>query len=236
MSQCLVLPGGQVYSKFRRNILAKKLDVAEVKACYVHLVALHGAREDHQVSELNSHDLQRLLSYGEPYLEAPFGLDPTVDKYLITPRTLSPWSSKATNIAQVCGFGRSIKRIERGIIVTIVSKNGFNEALAADLLHDRMTQSFTKLKQDLTSDVDKIFAEPVPAPAEPVELYQEGISPHDALQKANVEMGLALGKSEIEYLVKAYAKEGSIARNPYDVELFMFAQVRWFDRTVHGDL
>ena len=226
MSQCLVFPGGQVYSKFRRKILAEKLNVTEIKACYVHLVALHGPNENGQVAELSSGDLQKLLSYGDPYPEPPFGLDPTVDKYLITPRTLSPWSSKATNIAQVCGFGKSIKRIERGIIITIISKNGFSEALAADLLHDRMTQTLTKLKEDLTADIDNIFADPVPAPAEIVELYQEGVSPQQALQNANTDMGLALDKSEIEYLVKAYAREGSIARSPYDVELFMFAQVR----------
>ena len=225
MSQYLTFLGGQVYSDFRRRGLATKLGVTEVKACHIHLVALYGSSENDIPPEPALKNLQKLLNYGDPYPEAPFGLDPTHDQFLVTPRTLSPWSSKATNIAQVCGFGQLIKRIERGVIITIISKSGVDEALAADLLHDRMTQNFLRLSHDGFPNMDQIFKEVEPAPAEVIGRSEDGGSLEDALQKANISMGLALDKSEIEYLVKAYSNDGPIARRPYDVELFMFSQV-----------
>ena len=228
MSQYLTFVGGQVYSEAKRKTLAERLGVVEVKACYVHFAALHGDKANEVPPELNVEDLRRLLTYGDPYPETAIGLNPASDQFFITPRTLSPWSSKATNIAQVCGFGKLIKRIERGIIITIVSKSGFDETLAADLLHDRMTQRISRLSHDGMPNMDHIFRDAKPAPAEIIGQHEDDVSLQDTLQKANIEMGLALDKSEIQYLVKAYSLNGPVARNPYDVELFMFAQVRQY--------
>ncbi|MFZ5507372.1 MAG: phosphoribosylformylglycinamidine synthase, partial [Pseudomonadota bacterium] len=141
---------------------------------------------------------------------------------LVTPRigTISPWSSKATDIARNCGLD-SVQRVERGVLYELELARGLlgggpddaeRTALAASL-HDRMTESV------LTSldDADALFSHVAPRPLVSVSLADG----RGSLERANVELGLALSDDEIDYLLDAYTKLG---RDPTDVELMMFAQ------------
>ena len=138
---------------------------------------------------------------------------------LVTPRigTISPWSSKASDIARNCGFA-AVKRIERAVAYHAAVHGsklpaGQQSALAARL-HDRMTES-------VLSSIDAakaLFHHVAPQPLGTIDLMKGG---RDALVKANVELGLALSDDEIDYLVENF---GRLGRDPTDVELMMFAQ------------
>jgi phosphoribosylformylglycinamidine synthase len=139
---------------------------------------------------------------------------------LVTPRlgTISPWSSKASDIARNCGFA-TVKRIERGTAfhASGVLGDSWKKSVLAARLHDRMTESV------LTS-VDAaraLFHHVAPQPLTTVDLLGGGPMAREALFKANSELGLALSDDEIDYLVENFAK---LRRNPTDVELMMFAQ------------
>ena len=138
--------------------------------------------------------------------------------FYATPRkgTISPWSSKATDIFHNCDL-TAIHRVERGIFFELTDTDGNDiplEALggAALVLHDRMTEG-------LYTDLSDFFERPEPAPLRTVPLQAEGVN---ALESANVEWGLALSEDEIAYLADAYTK---IGRDPSDAELVMFSQV-----------
>ncbi len=138
-------------------------------------------------------------------------------RVLVVPRlgTISPWSTKATDIAQHCGLD-GIERIERGVIYYL--KAGLSVAdrdVLLQLLHDRMTESVLR---EVEGAAEKIFRHGAPTPLATVDIMKGGI---DALQAANREMGLALSADEIDYLVENFRK---LKRNPTDVELMMFAQ------------
>ena len=144
-----------------------------------------------------------------------------VSGLLVVPRlgTISPWSSKATDIAHHCALPL-VTRIERGIVYYFKSKSG--HALSRTqlkavmpLLHDRMTES---VLTDLDGAEEKIFAQGEPRPLSSVDVLQGGST---ALSVANYELGLALSNDEIDYLVENFSK---LQRNPTDVELMMFAQ------------
>ena len=140
---------------------------------------------------------------------------------LVVPRlgTISPWSSKATDIAQHCALP-SVNRIERGVVYYFKNKSG--HALSRTelkaimpLLHDRMTESVVT---DFDGIADKIFAHGEAQPLSSVDILEGGST---ALSVANYELGLALSNDEIDYLVENFTK---LQRNPTDVELMMFAQ------------
>lgn len=138
--------------------------------------------------------------------------------FFVTPRkaTISPWSSKATDIFLNCGID-CVLRVERGIHFVIKDAEGNNlepEALneGLHLLHDPMTEG-------IYLELDDFFESPDPSSFETIPLLEDGI---EALEKANVERGLAMSEAEIDYLYEAYSK---IERNPTDVELVMFSQV-----------
>ena len=144
-----------------------------------------------------------------------------VQKLLVVPRfgTISPWSSKATDIARHCALPQ-VKRIERGVVYYLKSKSGkpLSEAekqAVLPLLHDRMTESVVF---DLDGIQEKLFKHGTPQPLSTVDILKGGSA---ALEVANRELGLALSADEIEYLVENFTKLG---RNPTDVELMMFAQ------------
>ena len=222
MSDYLTIQGGQAYSDFRRRELARKLGALDVEARFLHFIHLHANVEKQPPTHFDLESLKSLLTYGDPYVEKSLEDGSERYEFFISPRTLSPWSSKATNIAQVDGFGRSVRRIERGVMVTITSKSPIDEQLTMDLLHDRMTQTFSRE----IPEMERLFAELDLNPAEVIDLGVEGgTSPHEALQSANKRLGLALDASEIDYLVNVYSEGGPIGRSPHDVELFMFSQV-----------
>ncbi|MDJ0760440.1 MAG: phosphoribosylformylglycinamidine synthase [Woeseiaceae bacterium] len=132
------------------------------------------------------------------------------------PGTISPWSSKATDITHACGI-EAIRRVERGIVFAVASKTAptAGEIAAVDkAICDRMTE----IVVDSGSDAVALFSTHAPAPVVTVELGDDG---HGALARANIELGLALSDDEVEYLVRAYTELG---RDPTDAELMMFAQ------------
>jgi len=166
----------------------------------------------------------------EKVLDSVLGLDEgagepgqagTMQRVLVVPRlgTISPWSTKATDIAQHCGLS-GVLRIERGVVYYLSADNGSRlggSELAAvlPLLHDRMTES---VLDSIDGAAEKIFRHGEPQPLASVDVLKGG---SEALVKANREMGLALSEDEIEYLVANFKK---LKRNPTDVELMMFAQ------------
>ncbi|MDH4234928.1 MAG: phosphoribosylformylglycinamidine synthase, partial [Gallionella sp.] len=142
-------------------------------------------------------------------------------RLLVVPRlgTISPWSTKATDIAQHCGLS-AVARIERGVVYYLeTGKNrpmsNTEQAVVLPLLHDRMTET---VLTDISGAAEKMFQHGKPQPLSSVDVLKGG---QKALEAANREMGLALSADEIEYLVENFRK---LERNPTDVELMMFAQ------------
>jgi phosphoribosylformylglycinamidine synthase len=207
--------GGNALSLFRATALLKRL-VAAVPA-----ITAVSARQIHWVASVDELDpattatVASLLTYGPPASEAAAG--PQVTTVVVAPRlgTLSPWASKATDIAHNCGV--PIHRVERVTEYTIASQAPLSEAelaACADLLHDRMTQSvFATI-----SDSAALFNERTAEPMAHVDVLTRG---QEAIAEANVSFGLALSDDEIDYLVNAFTK---LDRNPTDTELMMFAQ------------
>jgi len=142
-------------------------------------------------------------------------------RLLVVPRlgTISPWSTKATDIAQHCGLS-GVQRIERGVVYYLSTEGGkplnnAEQAAVLPLLHDRMTES---VLDSIDEAAEKIFQHGKPQPLATVNVLKGG---RKAIEKANLEMGLALSPDEIEYLAENFRK---LERNPTDVELMMFAQ------------
>ncbi|MEW5879630.1 MAG: phosphoribosylformylglycinamidine synthase [Pseudomonadota bacterium] len=218
----LALDGPNALSSFRAARLLERIraiepDAAAIRARHVHFVHAIGALDDEARARLDG-----LLDYGEP--AAPEA-GHAAASWLVVPRlgTISPWASKATDIARNCGLER-IARIERGTRYSLSLRSGApggQRALSVEsgrriaaLLHDRMTESV--LEPD--ADPRTLFRELPGKPMQSVPLQAQGRA---ALEKANVEMGLALSDDEIDYLVDAYR---AMRRDPTDVELMMFAQ------------
>ncbi|HEX5806438.1 MAG TPA: phosphoribosylformylglycinamidine synthase, partial [Macromonas sp.] len=212
------IEGGDALGNFRAQQLLPRLQavsdkIVGVAARFVHLVDTLEPLSAEQLSAW-----QALLTYGEPYAGPSDG--PLV---VVTPRfgTVSPWASKATDIAHNCGF--QVKRVERITEFRLTLKSGLlgkaslNDAQwaqVATLLHDRMTESAVA-SRDAAFD---LFKELHPAPMAHVDVLAGGRA---ALIKANTDWGLALADDEIDYLVNAFT---GLGRNPTDVELMMFAQ------------
>ena len=137
---------------------------------------------------------------------------------MVTPRpgTISPWSSKATDIAHNCGLDL-VQRIERGITYQVfadVELSAEQQLQIAESLHDRMTEAVLRN----TNEAEQLFIEAEPAPLSTVPVLSGG---REALVEANQSLGLALAEDEIDYLVESYIR---LDRDPTDVELMMFAQ------------
>ena len=185
--------------------------IESVHAEYRHFAALHG-----EISATDRQLLERLLSYGPKRTSvAPRG-----ELLLVVPRlgTLSPWSSKATDIARHCAL-KVIRRLERGVAWFVTTRGGValnaNERQqVAALIHDRMTESVLPSFEAAAA----LFCEDSPAPLSVVDVLKGGRA---ALEAANRQLGLALSADEIDYLVENFTR---IGRNPTDVELMMFAQ------------
>lgn len=187
--------------KLLANLQSVQPDIHKVAARFVHFVSGDMTPEQKGV-------LEQLLTYGSTVQVEESG-----DCLLVVPRsgTISPWSSKATDIAQRCGL-TEVARIERGIEYFIVSASPLNEHVAG-LLHDKMTQQVITNQSALT-----LFAQHAPLPLLHVNILEQG---REALVLANTQLGLALSIDEIDYLTNAFTQLG---RNPSDVELMMFAQ------------
>lgn len=214
MSVVLPLRGVTALSDFRVEKLLQKaaaLDLPEVKLSseFWYFVGSEKALDAATVEKL-----QALLAAQsvEETPEAREGLH----LFLVTPRlgTISPWASKATNIAENCGLA-GIERIERGMAVWLEGAlTDEQQQQWAALLHDRMTESVLPDFQTAS----KLFHHLESETFSTVDVLGGG---KEALVKANTEMGLALSADEIDYLVENYQ---ALQRNPSDVELMMFAQ------------
>ncbi|KAM0791627.1 hypothetical protein ACM66B_006066 [Microbotryomycetes sp. NB124-2] len=251
----LVLQGASVLHTNQRDALLARLQAVEqsitaLDAVYVHYVATTSQQAQAALQDTSSREgkvLDALLQYGDDYAlpgtrtalataiagsndEAAASTGTVI---FVVPRagTISPWSSKATDIARMCTLADTVQRIERGVAFVIqatqsVSASTLTEKASA-LLHDRMTQ----LLLDNVPEERAMFERGQPAPLKTINLSGQGgaqVSREQAretLVKANVELGLALAGDELDYLVESFLSTSAAGRDPTDVELFMFAQV-----------
>lgn len=195
-------------TKLKQQFKAKGCELSQLSAKYVHVVDVEQDALNKQQQEV----LHSILEYGVHEEES----NTEGHKIYAMPRigTISPWSSKASDIAHICGLNQ-IQRIERGIQFTIdasISKAELEKHLG--LLHDKMVEQIFYDE----SDCEQLFSHHTPKPLSHVDILASGKS---ALETANIELGLALSPDEIDYLVTNYQE---INRNPTDVELMMFAQ------------
>jgi len=212
----LYLRGCPAHSEFRLNKLLEQCreqlpELAGLGADYLHIAEL-----DEPLTAHERDILEKLLHYG-PRQPAAQAEGPT---FIVVPRpgTISPWSSKATDIVHNCGLDK-VRRVERGLVYTLVLPAGsapgrrqHNGLLP--LLHDRMTET---VLFDI-EDTHALFRHAVPAPCERIDVLGGG---RTALETANRELGLALSADEIDYLLENFT---ALGRNPVDIELMMFAQ------------
>jgi phosphoribosylformylglycinamidine synthase len=215
------LPGSSVLSPFRSERLLAQLKqaglpVADVSAHYEHFVCT-----DVALTPQAQQHLMQLLDYGTV---SRAETSAKTLELLVIPRlgTISPWASKATDIAHNCGLS-AVRRIERGVCYTLTPERGllgsksFDASMlarTADCIHDRMTETVV----DGGFDGQALFQQLDGKPMRTVAVLAQGRS---ALEHANISLGLALSDDEIDYLAQSFT---SLGRDPTDVELIMFAQ------------
>ncbi len=207
--------GAPALSEFRLGKLERRLTEYLGRPVGVYAEFVHFADIEQTLAPAQLAVLERLLRYG-PSLPAH---EPSGQLLVVIPRpgTISPWSSKATDIAHNCGLG-AIRRLERGVAYYLEPQGGELEddqlIAAMEVLHDRMTQAVVFA----LDEAEQLFAHAEPAPLTRVDVIGNG---RDALEAANRDLGLALSGDEIDYLVGSFQ---GLGRNPTDVELMMFAQ------------
>jgi phosphoribosylformylglycinamidine synthase len=215
MSVIVSLPGAAALSPFRLDKIRREaaqlgLDLGTLAARHWHFLEAETALDAAQMRLV-----EQALDYGTP-TDAPSADAPLI---LVTPRpgTISPWSSKATDILKNCGLA-GFRRIERGVAFHVLDAAG--QPLPADarsrllpLLHDRMTEAVMTL-----ADAEQLFRHVPPRELACIDVLDGG---RPALEAANKGLGLALSDDELDYLVDNFSR---IGRNPTDVELMMFAQ------------
>ncbi|MDR0528015.1 MAG: phosphoribosylformylglycinamidine synthase [Zoogloeaceae bacterium] len=227
MLEFLFLRGENAFSPFRLQNLAARLNAAlsavwplgggigTLKAEFWHIAALNAPLEIAERRRLGALFAEN-AAVPEDFLPEEFG----AERFFVAPRVgcISPWSSKATEIARNCGFS-ALRRVERGILFSFSRFAGreipaaARQALSA-LLHDRMTESVFMTR----AEAELLFADVKPRPLAMVDMRAGGRA---ALKAANESLGLALSGEEIDYLYQIFDRAG---RNPTDVELIMFAQ------------
>jgi phosphoribosylformylglycinamidine synthase len=228
----LQLRGNPALSPFRLQKLTEAIRVWMPGLSRVYAEYVHFADVERKLSAEQETLLKRLLEYG-PKFQAddphPNPLPPAGEGdmvplrgslLLVVPRpgTISPWSSKATDIAHNCGLG-VVSRLERGTAYYLrksddTALNGAEQAAVLPLLHDRMIEAvFTSMEE-----AERLFQHEEPRPLRSVDILGGG---REALVVANRDWGLALAEDEIDYLVENFT---ALGRNPNDIELMMFAQ------------
>ena len=210
----MILSGAPSLSAFRREKLLTKLRESDASIQSVCAEYVHFAEINKPLTPAETTTLQALLTYGPSEQEVDTG----GQLILVAPRpgTISPWSSKATDIAHNCGL-KTVVRLERGTAYYIEASAPLSPqqlSLVGELLSDRMVESvFEELSQ-----ASALFSHDLPTPLSLVDVVSGG---QTALKTANVSLGLALADDEIDYLVANFI---DLQRNPSDAELMMFAQ------------
>lgn len=207
----LILKGSNALSPFRQKKLLKTLQgldesITDVRAQYIHFID-----NKSKISIEEQMQLEQLLDYGKSSPELKSG-----ELFLVVPRigTISPWSSKATDIVSNAGLS-DIARVERGIAYFVTTNQTISRVLSGSVLHDRMTETVLANIDDASA----LFDEVKPRHVIEIDILKGG---KEALVTANSELGLAIADDEIDYLYDAYI---DLSRNPTDMELMMFAQV-----------
>ncbi|CAB1215091.1 phosphoribosylformylglycinamidine synthase [Acinetobacter bouvetii] len=203
-----IVAGAPAHSSFKKtqllNRLASMSSVQSIESQWIYLF-------DQALNEQQHQSALQLLNDGASFEVRQAANDEI--QILVTPRlgTISPWSSKATDIFANCNT--PIHRLERGVLFTL---KGISEVSndVKQVLHDRMTESVFNHIDDAAA----LFSETAPKPLNSIDILGQG---KEALVKANSEFGFALSDEEIDYLTEAFNKLG---RNPHDIELMMFAQ------------
>ena len=206
--------GGNALSSFRLDKLAYALNALKIQVSHIYTEYWYFCAVSKTLTGKEMALLEKLLNSCSLQNSAETG----TMFFLVIPRpgTISPWSSKATDIVRHCGLD-AIERIERGIAFTIKTDLPFSPEQLQSLqsvLHDRMTETVVRS----FDAADQLFHHFAPQPLKIIDIQSDG---PQALEKANTEMGLALSADEIDYLAFHFKQAG---RNPTDVELMMFAQ------------
>ncbi|KAG9038054.1 hypothetical protein FRB95_002982 [Tulasnella sp. JGI-2019a] len=237
----ITLIGSSPFSHTRRTVLQENItrispEVASLDALYFHVVECSSGEAKTALRDLQTRErqiLDALLLYGDDWslpstkASCTSNASPGSTLLYVVPRTgsISPWSSKATDIARMCNLQDSVVRLERGIVFVVTSSSGTTlspESITKilPLIHDRMTQKVL-FAPPQTSD---IFVNHELAPLRTIDIISGDAK--SKLSIANKDLGLALAEDEVNYLVNAFVSgEHPIGRNPTDAELFMFAQV-----------
>lgn len=214
-TEMIILRGAPSHSEFRLKKLVDDLSSAELPVKNVYAEYLHVAETSEALTREEQSVLEKLLTYG-PKLRG-HDLEGMLRVVVPRPGTLSPWSSKATDIAHICGLSK-LNRIERAVAFWIdlagVELDASQLRSLDSKLHDRMTQSVFGSNEELSV----LFRHEEPRPFSSVPVISGG---REALVEANRSLGLALAEDEIDYLVENFHKLG---RDPNDIELMMFAQ------------
>jgi phosphoribosylformylglycinamidine synthase len=213
MTFMLVLRGAPALSDFRSDKLLNQLFAANLPVSGVYAEFVHFAELSEPLLEAERQVLEKLLTYG-PHASEHQALGQLM---LVVPRpgTISPWSSKATDIAHNCGLEK-VTRLERGVAYYLEC-NTLSDSQTSQIqsiLHDRMTESVL----DVLEDATLLFTHKQPTALTSVDVISLG---RNALVEANSRLGLALAGDEIDYLLESFINLG---RNPNDIELYMFAQ------------
>ncbi len=204
--------GSAALSKYRQQRLIDQfkkyqLPINSIQVSYQYLIWT-----ELPISQIQSEQIQQLLNLPKT--------SPTIkdsSSFFVIPRigTISPWASKATEIAKLCNL--PLLRLERGVEYQYISSKALNDSSLSklyDLTHDRMTESILLDANDLKLQYQVLPKQPF----QNIDLLKLG---RQALDQANIDLGLALSDDEIVYLFKSFTE---LKRNPSDVELIMFAQ------------
>lgn len=224
MSFFFFLPGADTLSPFRQQRLLENLANQGVVLESIEAQYLHFVWSTVQLDAQNQAVLSSLLTYGQPFIskinsgKSWLGVHQSDSQSaIVIPRfgTVSPWASKATDIARQCGL--NVLRIERGVRFLWKSKKALTskqEQLVLAAIHDRMTEVVI----ESTDAANALYQSLEDKPLARIPVMTDGKA---ALDKANQDLGLALSDDEVTYLVENFTK---LQRNPSDVELIMFAQ------------
>ena len=224
MSFFCFLPGADALSAFRQQRLLASLAAQGVELESIEAQYLHFIWSESDLDVKNQEVLSSLLTYGQPFASklksgcSWFSKGSKLRKdAVVIPRfgTVSPWASKATDIARQCAL--NVFRIERGVQYAWQSKKELTQAQTGIVLatiHDRMTEAVV----DGPDKAQALYQTLVDRPLLRIPVLTDG---RTALDKANQELGLALSDDEVAYLTENFIR---LERNPSDVELIMFAQ------------